>query len=303
MSTFDGQKLLQVWQWDSATQSEATIDDVVRLCLRFGATGMLVKALDGDAWMYAIEHRDHPGQEGDALSSVDDARRQAEACHAAGLYYGVWVNPLGRDVEAEARLAGELARAPEIDALVLDVEPYQGHWGAWRPEGLAREYLERVRALAPDAYLVLQPDPRPERLAEIRPEEWAPSCNAVSGQHYWGAFGTGVHAELVRGGELERVVGLTNYPTLSVGGATPEQMREAGELLHTLEYRGAVLWRVGAVDARMLEAFCSFRPYVPPASASGLTREELAARALEIAAWIRKDAEELERIVREISAT
>jgi hypothetical protein len=43
---------------------------------------------------------------------------------------------------------------------------------------------------------VLQPDPRPPHLDEIRVDEWMAGCNAFSGQHYWCDFQSSATDEL-----------------------------------------------------------------------------------------------------------
>ncbi|MBI4497559.1 MAG: hypothetical protein HY689_06670 [Chloroflexi bacterium] len=242
----DGHKLLQVWQWN--TQAEQTVAAVVRVCRTAGFTGMVVKALDGATWMGRVDPT--PA----ALRSVDDARRQAEESHAAGLVYAVWTIPRDRDLAEQARLTAALAAAPEIDAVFLDVEPYlPSFWGAWRPAGRARDFMERIRAAAPDAALVLQPDPRPGRLAEIRPDEWLPYTSALAGQHYFHLFETDPAEEMARALALGEQWGLPVYPTLP-GEASADDLRTAVHALRGLGGRGCVLFRLGVATAAQLRA-------------------------------------------------
>src|SRR6266542_3783079 len=97
---------------------------------------------------------------------------QRDRCHAAGLQYYVWTVPL-HDVDLDVQAERTSQAALAADGLFLDVEPYVRQpnsppfWGPLRPVGLARSFMERIRARAPDAWLSLQPDPRPARLAEI----------------------------------------------------------------------------------------------------------------------------------------
>lgn len=301
MRTLDNQRILQVWQWDSATQAERTIGDAIELAKPFGATGLAVKALDGDSWMRSIEERDHPDDLGDALGSLDDVRHQADACHAASLSYYVWVNVLGRNLELEAVRTADLALVEGVDGVILDVEPYAGHWGAWRSVGLARAYLDRVRQIAPAAYLVLQPDPRPARLAEIRIEEWlAGGVDAVAGQHYFGAFETDPAAEMTEARHRAAELAKPYYPTLSVGGVSPDELKRTVVSMEVAGFRGAILWRMGAATRGHLEAFGSFSPQFPPGPPGdqngGMARTVLLPRIRQL----KRDIAELEEVVRSL---
>jgi hypothetical protein len=246
----NGQKLVQVWQWAPSAQSERTVADVVKRCKDFAFTGTLVKALDGVDWMGKFDPT--PA----ALRSVDDARRQANEAHAAGLLYAVWTNPLDRDLAQQAQMTAALARAPEIDAVFLDAEPYPKFWGAMRPVGRAREFMQRVRDGAPDAYLVLQPDPRQARLNELRPEEWIPFIDALSGQHYFSDFQVDPVSEVERAVALGLQVDRPIYPTLP-GNAPPAQLTTAVKELIKREVGGCVMFRLGTCDGPRLKAIGS----------------------------------------------
>ena len=261
--TMNGHKLLQVWQWGQPTQAEVYIEEAIALCQRFGYTGVSVKAIDGTRWMGDVTSQQNQPE---ALRSLADIRLQAQKVHAANLYYAVWTNPLGEAGEAD--LAGSIAALGEVDALFLDVEPYDQFWGAWRPEGEARAYMERIRELAPRAYIVLQPDPRAGRLAEIRPEEWLPYCNAIAGQHYFSTFGVDPLSEMDRavglGAELRAIypwLDLGVYPTLPSGSTDPGELAQAVRRLEDHGVRGIVHWRMGDANIPQLEAVGGFVPW------------------------------------------
>lgn len=256
----DGHKLLQVWQWGPGVQSERTVADLIQVCREYGFTGVVVKALDGTTWMGAIDPTPS------AIGSVAAARRQGEELHAAGLFYGVWTNPLDADLAEQARLTASLGSAPEIDAVFLDAEPYAHFWGAWRPAGRAREFMERVRSEAPGACLVLQPDPRPGRLAELRPDEWIPYVAALAGQHYFNTFQVDPAEEMARAVALGQQWSLPVYPTVP-GSAPVDELQAAMQVLVDRGVRGCIMWRLGVAGAGQLAAIggTSFGPAPSPA--------------------------------------
>mgnify|MGYP001613855936 FL=1 len=151
----EGHRLLQVWQYKF--QEEKTFDAVLNTASKYGYTGVLVKALDGEIWMNQYDHAQ------DALYSLDQNDKQVLQAHVRGLLYCCWTNPLYDPPSLdEAERTGEIAQ--RVDALFLDVEPYASFWGANRDPGLATRFMQQVRAIAPQAYIVLQPDPRADRL-------------------------------------------------------------------------------------------------------------------------------------------
>jgi hypothetical protein len=225
-------RILQVWQNFDAAQ-------VAAFCANAGLNAVMVKALDGTFWMgdrYA----------GNPASPAAVAAQRA-FFHSLGIRYGVWSNPLyGDDAFLQAQAAETAAAALQADFLALDTEPYGEHfWGANRPAGAAETFMQRVREGAPEATLYWQPDPRPARLAELRPGEWAPYMNGWMGQHYWPDFGTtpeeevanaaNQHARWTPAGKL--------LPTFSLSDATPGEMERAGRAAQGVGADGFVLWR------------------------------------------------------------
>lgn len=204
--------LLQVWQFN-----QNSLSDVINVAKERGFDGILVKAIDGLNWMNEFDSGE------DALGSLLDVAKQRDVVYNSGLRYHIWTNPLFSDHAKQGNLTGEIANL--VDGLWLDVEPYgNSFWGAWRPEGAATEFMRRLRDVVPTAYVVLQPDPRPNRLAEIRPEEWMADCNAIAGQHYFTTFGSDPIEEMVYAASLSQRFGKPAYATLQTDAPVNDNM-------------------------------------------------------------------------------
>lgn len=232
-------RLLQVWQY--AAQAERSLDQVVATARRYGFTGVLVKAIDGLTWMGDVRaERPHA----DALHSVEQAWAQRAQVNAAGLQYCLWTVPLWReDRIAQARLSAELTGA--CDALFLDVEPYPEFGGANQPVGDAAAFMSTLRSIAPLATVVLQPDPRPARMNEIRAAEWLPHCNGLAGQHYWDTFATDdPAAQMQQAIESAKRFNVTAIPTLPLA-SSPELLQEAIATLRQAGVTSWCAWRLG----------------------------------------------------------
>lgn len=233
-------KLLQVWQYGPPAAAEETLDQALATAATYGFDGLLVKVLDGTTWMGQID------PSSDAVRSADQVAEQRVRCQAAGLRLYAWTNPL-YDVDREQQATLTAACATACDGLFLDVEPYEQFWGAWRPADAAKAFMERVRELAPRAWLALQPDPRPARLAEIRPEEWLPFVDVLAGQHYWSDFESDPRQELAYASSLREQWGKPVWPTLP-GNSPPE----SAPLDLLAGFTGLVCWRLGSTPATML---------------------------------------------------
>lgn len=217
-------KLLQVFEPRKLTEEIAT-------CKAHGFTGLLVKALDGPEWMTTYD------VSVDAIGSVEEVEAQADVAHLAGLYFFVWTNPLQTSMAVQVAQTAQIARV--CDGVFLDVEPYNQFWGPTAPVGRARTFASAIREDAPDAFIALQPDPRPNALAAIRVEEWLPSCDAIAGQHYWSDFGSTPEHELDNAAALGLLYGLPVLPTLpgNAGGTFPTTQIST--------FPGFVTWRYG----------------------------------------------------------
>lgn len=231
-------RLLQVWQY--AAQAERTLDEVVATARRFGFTGILIKAIDGVTWMGKVPNETPFA---DALRSLEQAKEQRSRVNAAGLQYCLWTNPLWtEDRLAQAQLTAQLTGA--CDALFLDVEPFDHFWGANRPPGDATNFMMAVRAVAPTATIVLQPDPRPGRFDEIRPEEWLPHCDGLAGQHYWNTYETDPVDQMTKAVAQAASLHIAPIPTLPLG-TSPELMLQGIESLQRAGVTSWCGWRLG----------------------------------------------------------
>lgn len=237
-------KLLQVWQWAPGESSEQNLDDMCTTALAFGFDGLLIKAMDGLDW-----HASYFGGQ-DALGSVEQAAQQCAYVNGRGLSYYVWTNPhyfADGQLEAQGRLYGQLASV--CDGLALDTEPYPQFWGANQPVGAAQRFMAALRSVAPSARIIFQPDPRPARLAELRPEEWIPSCDVIAGQHYWTDFQTDPAEELAAASRLGLQWGKPVWPTLP-GIADPASF----PMEQIAGFEGFVVWRLGVTGPQGLQA-------------------------------------------------
>lgn len=234
-------KLLQIWQYGLPNAAENGLDDAIATAKQFGFDGLLVKALDGLDWMATFDGH------ADALRSVDQVATQAARAHAAGLQYFAWTNPKHDvNVDEEATMTGQIALA--CDGVFLDTEPYRQFWNNDAPVGQAAHFMDVLRQTAPDALVILQPDPRPNALAGIKVGEWTPKCSGIAGQHYWTDFSSDPRAELADAAQLGQQVGLPVYPTLP-GNADPSSVPTdlvAG-------FPGFVVWRLGSTGPAMLQ--------------------------------------------------
>lgn len=234
--------LLQVHHYGLPYAQESNLEQAADLAIRYGFTGLLCKALDGTTWMGTIPVQSRAP---DAIRSVRQVQQHHEYCHSRGLEYYIWTNPLTTNsIVTQAELSGDLANA--CDGLFLDVEPYNEFWGRNNPVGMARDFCQRIRQKAPDAFICLQPDPRPTQFPGIRPEEWLDYVDAVSGQHYWPLFGTTAQAELAAAQRFAELCGKPNYPTLYYN-INPHEPIEG-------EFPGFVLFVMGYANSNVLEA-------------------------------------------------
>lgn len=232
-------KLLQRWQF--ASQAEKSLAAEIALCQQYGFDGIMAKALDGTMWMANVDRG--------GLGSVDDVRRSADACHEAGLTFHVWCNPLASDVDAQADMMAAAMNA--CDGGAFDTEPYQHFWGAWQQPGLAARLMQRIVGQT-DKPRIWQPDPRPEHLAELRPDEWGPHMTHFHPQDYVTDFYFSPSAALMRallsnGQRFADQYGLqwgTTLPGIASADLLPaDAIQQDG---------GFTVWRIGSTNGDML---------------------------------------------------
>jgi hypothetical protein len=236
-------KLLQRWQF--ASQAEKSLDAEIALAQQYGYDGILAKALDGTMWMGQVDSG--------GLDSYDDVAASAAACHAAGLKFFVWFNPLDEDLDTQAEMMAGCM--DQCDGGAFDTEPYAGFWGANRPAGRADYLMREVTARLEDQGKprIWQPDPRPQHLAEVGGDEWGPHMTHYAPQNYVSDFYFVPTAELFRalqadGRTIANQYGLTYWPTLP-GNADTGLM--PGDAINVDE--GFVVWRIGSTPANTLQ--------------------------------------------------
>lgn len=228
-------KLLQVWQ--TTGQAEKTPEEMAATCQQYGYGGVLVKALDGTAWMSNFD----PG----GLGSAEQVAEWAEFFRGVDLKMLCWVNPLQQNTGAQADMAAAIGNA--CDGLAFDTEPYASFWGVGAPAGLADSYMTRLRSGLndPDLPRIWQPDPRPERLAELLPDEWAQHMTIIATQDYVTDFYWTPSAQAMRG-LLDQTqanaarFGLAPWSTLP--GLAGADLLPADAIS---ELEGFVVWRMG----------------------------------------------------------
>lgn len=241
--------LLQVWQWGPPYAAERNLQEICATAVSYGFSGIVLKCMDGLDWAASY----FAGQ--GAPGSLDQVIEQHAYALSRGLKYYAGVNPLyfsNGQLDAEGQIYGQLALA--TDGLVLDVEPYEGFWGAWRPVGYAQHLMQTIRSVAPASLLVFQPDPRTMRLEELRPEEWIPFCDVIAGQHYWTDFQTNPSQELLNAQQLGHDWGKTVWPTLPGNAPASDFPREMLQ-----DFPGTVLWRLGTANAEVLSVIGGLR--------------------------------------------
>jgi hypothetical protein len=232
-------KLLQVWQFNAT--AEGGLAGAIATAKQYGFTGLVVKALDGIDWMSIYDTSP------DALDSVTKVAQQWRTCADAGLRYFCWTNPKHDiDMPGEAAVTALIARA--CDGVLLDTEPYRQFWGSNAPAGLAQSFMESIREQAPEAFIGLQPDPRPTALDQIRVQEWLPFVDVLCGQHYYQDFNSDPAAEMAYALELGQRFGLPVLPTLP--GNAPTASLPLSEIW---KFPGFVVWRLGTTPPQALQ--------------------------------------------------
>lgn len=237
-----GLRCLQVWQNFADAQ-------VAAICTETGMNAVAVKALDGLTWMGSIASGNP--------NSAEMVKAQRVFYNALGIRYGVWVNPLyGPDTYLEQQAEAIAEAANQAQFLCIDSEPYPSFWGANRPVGAANYLMTLVRArLNPDIPILWQPDPRPERLAEIRAEEWALHMDAWAGQHYFSEFGTPPDLEAEAAFARASAYGLhVVIPTFSANGVRRGQLAKAVRAARERDAYGFIIWRYGLANLSLLLA-------------------------------------------------
>lgn len=236
---------IQQWQYGGSNAAEQNIDDAIALALQYKAAGIMEKVFDGTVWMSQYAWG--------SPASVDDVIASKNKCDAAGLVYIPWTNPLyggWEHLQWQAALYAEVGNIAGF--LGWDTEPYAGFWGANRPEGAADFLMAKFRSFAPDCINIWQPDPRPNRLTELRPWEWSSRMHVYAPQTYWGDFETNPRYEIERARDQAINFALEYAPTISTGGATAAEFADAVTIMGEVGAVSTLAWRLGTLDDAFL---------------------------------------------------
>lgn len=132
----------------------------------------MAKCADGATWQGQIDPKT-------PLLSIADVLNLQSLCYAAGVAFAPVVVPRGEEYEDEVHAA--IAKA--CGCLVVDIESGSGFYDQ-APTSEIPGYWQSIRTLAPDAWLVSQPDPR--NLDSVYDSESRQHFDAYSAQHYVG---------------------------------------------------------------------------------------------------------------------
>ncbi len=199
------------------------------------------------------------------IHSVADVRALVDQYNAAGVCFCPVVVPRGADIAGEAAAHAALAR--EVGLLMVDLECYAGFWDGSSYD-LIPSYWAGLRAGAPAAYLVCQPDAREFAWAPNHTEQILPYLDAWCPQHYVG-WDSGNVVWLDGGLELQRfdryaALGRDMFVTLygvdrvDLAGAFWEAVRDRALGFHTFS--------LGPMNADQLKFFAGLprpRPAQP----------------------------------------
>lgn len=213
------------------------------------------------------------------IGRLDDIRSLADAFAAHGIGFVPVHVPVGRDWELEAGFAADIANV--TGTLIVDIEAGPGFWdiaaGA-APLDRIPDWFARLRALAPDATIIAQPDPRLHHWRVQRLEEYAPFIDGWAAQHYIGIPGwSDVELELTVLAKLHELGGKPCYPTLYMlaDQAGREQAAKFWAQARLLPYvRGVQGFAFGSAGPVQLDWFRSLPspttldPVAPPTSLS-----------------------------------
>jgi hypothetical protein len=131
------------------------------------------------------------------INSVADVVAARDLCWQSGVDFLPVVVPRGADPAAEAQLHGSIFSA--VGCGMVDLEPYEGFY--YPDQSTIPQYVAALRAASGNAYLIVQPDPRPFGLQDIQFTSIYGAFDGICAQHYVGWTGVGwtdVQAEVQR---------------------------------------------------------------------------------------------------------
>lgn len=253
MTVFDNHKAL--WMWEFRVQAEKTLPEACATAKNLaGAELLLVKAMDGTAWMALFDPPPADSSSSGGYGSL--AQFQADAAAAAGQGVTVipWVVPHGQNPPAEAAIHAQLG-----PVLMVDVEPYPGFWTA--PAGNLPAYLQALRQNGVRE-LHITIDPRPSALAALDgPGTFTGYVDGVHPQAYWTDFAIAPLSVLPMLQALQshptpdhRPPTPAVYPVLP-GDGNAQDLADVWQAAQAIGCPGVSVWRLGSMDAIQLAAF------------------------------------------------
>lgn len=235
MTVFDGHRT--VWQWMFSAQAEGTITAAATTIHQYaGADVLLVKAMDGQAWMSQF----------DTVPTAISGSQALAAAIAEGTKAGITVVPW----VVPHSLADAAAHAAVGPTLVVDLEPYTGFWtdSAANVSG----YLAALHAGGVQNVFV-SIDPRPSATAALAIDGWAHTVAGLLPQTYWTSFQR-PYSECVGYVQTLQGYGVPVYPVLPFD-ATPSDASGFWQACLALGCTSPQLWRLGSADGAELHTF------------------------------------------------
>jgi murein DD-endopeptidase MepM/ murein hydrolase activator NlpD len=241
MSTpYDGK--IGLWHFKGEALGESSIQELADTIKNWApaSDAIWVKTSDGDTWEGEFDSGEM------AVNGVSDIARWVDVLADNGLEFHAWANVTGENVAGEIDRVVEAANVPGVRSMILDVEPYEGHWQGTQEDVTALMSGIRNR-LGTDFHIGISVDPRQQHYASIFPGRWRPYVDSVHPQVYWVSMGRDPQDLLdetyVVWGAYEKPI----YPVLQ-GTADPNSLRRAQNLARSV--RGATglsYWRLGVI--------------------------------------------------------
>jgi hypothetical protein len=162
-----------MWIYEFDKAGKGSVHEIVKAAKRYGLTHLYVRA----------------GTSRSGLNTWHQVAKLLPVAHAAGLKVIPWFFPYLEDPAHDARrslaVINSVVKGHRIDGFAADIEtPAEGTWLSARR---AKDYVNAIRAKAPDAFLILVP-PRPNSFTiRFYPyDKIVPKFDAVAPMVYWG---------------------------------------------------------------------------------------------------------------------
>lgn len=261
-----------MWVWQFTTDAEPNL---LATRLRDHNLGIILKSHDGVTWM--SEYDKSPF----AVSGPAQLGVLANYFENAGVPFHAWCVVHGTDPVREARMAADVLAAG-ARSLYLDIEPGSGFWRG-TPQGAA-QFGAELRALQPNAKIVLSIDSRPWMLPPVPMAEFVAMSDEIAPQSYWKTFNT--PANFTRFAESgypvpaegltpefliavgDAVLGKYGLPIIHTGQGATSESDEWRRFIENSYQHGAdhvTVWRYGVTSADVLGVLRDMPPPEPPA--------------------------------------